>query len=195
MRLKPGDVETLGNLGVYLMPEPAAEGIARLDEAQQELAPKAGGAQQPRPVALLGQNRLDEAAVEFGMAARLDPNDAATQFNLGRTLMRLHKTKEADGHYRAAVRLKPDFAEAMSNLAWLLSTDADPQLRNGGEAAQLAEKACDLTHYQQAGPVLSTAAARAETGQFGEAAAGRNRHWNWRRRPASGKSRPGARSY
>ena len=42
-------------------------------------------------------------------------------------------------------------------------------MRDGREGVQLAQKACELTHYQQANPVLTLAAAYAETGQFADA--------------------------
>ena len=101
----------------------------------------------------------------------MHPSDPKTQFNLAVTLARQRKMKDAIGHYRAAVGLKPDYADALVNLAWILATDKDVDLRDGHEAAQLAQKACEISNYKQAGPVLTLAAADAEAGDYAGATA------------------------
>ncbi len=71
--------------------------------------------------------------------------------------------------YRELLREMPDFPEALNNLAWVLATCSDPALRNGAEAARLAERACALTDYTRANMVGTLAAAYAEAGRFSEA--------------------------
>ncbi|HTY88098.1 MAG TPA: glycosyltransferase family 39 protein [Candidatus Acidoferrum sp.] len=55
---------------------------------------------------------------------------------------------------------------ALTSLAWLLTTAAKPELRNGGEAVRLATRAVETTHYRQLEPMQVLAAAYAEAGQF-----------------------------
>ena len=43
--------------------------------------------------------------------------------------------------YTKALQIAPEDLAALSNLAWLLATSADPSLRNGSEAVRLAERA------------------------------------------------------
>ena len=51
----------------------------------------------------------------------------------------------------------------------MLATDADPAVRNGGEAVRLAERACAANKEPRAVDFLTLAAALAEAGRFREA--------------------------
>ncbi|HWX18489.1 MAG TPA: fused MFS/spermidine synthase [Candidatus Binatia bacterium] len=73
--------------------------------------------------------------------------------------------------YREAVARDPNSSVALNNLACLLATSPDPELRNGPEAVALAEKACALTQYQNTSAVSTLAAAYAEAGRFDQAVA------------------------
>jgi lipopolysaccharide biosynthesis regulator YciM len=59
----------------------------------------------------------------------------------------------------------------LNNLAWALATSPDASKRDGKRAVQLAERACDLTQYQQPIMVGTLAAAYAEAGRFDDAVA------------------------
>jgi tetratricopeptide (TPR) repeat protein len=74
-------------------------------------------------------------------------------------------------HYRKAIELDTNIVMALNNLAWILATAPDPNLRNGKEAVPLAEHACERTHYQQAFLIGTLAAAYAEAGRFPDAIA------------------------
>ena len=67
------------------------------------------------------------------------------------------------------MQLKPDWSLALTDLAWVLATDPSASVRNGSEAVALAERACELTHYQQPQLIGTLAAAYAEAGRFEEA--------------------------
>ena len=74
-------------------------------------------------------------------------------------------------HYLAALRMQPDSAEILNNLAWLLSVCPDARVRNGAQAVKYAQRACELTHNQQTVALGTLAAAYAEAGQFDDAIA------------------------
>lgn len=57
----------------------------------------------------------------------------------------------------------------LNNLAWILATCGDENVRNGAEATRCAEKACALTGYRQARLTGTLAAAYAEAKRFPEA--------------------------
>jgi tetratricopeptide (TPR) repeat protein len=57
----------------------------------------------------------------------------------------------------------------LNNLAWRLATSKETNIRNGTRAVQLAEQACELTHYSETLLVGTLAAAYAETGRFDDA--------------------------
>jgi hypothetical protein len=65
--------------------------------------------------------------------------------------------------------MSAQFTNALNNLAWLLATAPDDQVRDGSRAVELAERACQLTGWKH--PVLmgTLAAAYAEAGRFDDA--------------------------
>ncbi len=80
----------------------------------------------------------------------------------GRTVLAMEK-------YRQALRLDPNRLVALNNLAWILATHPKADVRNGTEAVKLAQRACELTSYKEAGVVGTLDAAWAEAGQFDKA--------------------------
>lgn len=90
-------------------------------------------------------------------------------FILAKTLTAQGRDAEAISHVRLATQLKPDWAVALNDLAWVLASHPDAVLRNGTEAVTLAERACDLTRRQQPQFVGTLAAAYAEAGRFDDA--------------------------
>ena len=77
--------------------------------------------------------------------------------------------RQAVAQLRQVQSLKPDQTEALNDLAWMLATCSDDQVRDGAEAVRCAERACQLTAFKQAGMVGTLAAAYAEAGRFPEA--------------------------
>lgn len=104
-------------------------------------------------------------------AIRLKPELVSARAALAAALVNLSRAAEGLAQYRAAVELAPDSPALLNNLAWLLATTANPELRNGAEAVRLARHACELTQFQQPVFIGTLAAALAEAGQFTEAAA------------------------
>lgn len=99
----------------------------------------------------------------------------SAEMKLAELLMDVGYDAEAMAQYRVVLGLqsnvKPDslIICANNNLACLLATASDPRLRNGDEAVRLAERACELTHYQEANLIGTLAAAFAEAGRWPEA--------------------------
>lgn len=72
---------------------------------------------------------------------------------------------------REAIRLYPNGDEVRNQLAWLLATCPEASVRDGKQAVELAQRACQLEGWKR-GSVLDTlAAAYAETGDFDQAIA------------------------
>lgn len=85
-------------------------------------------------LALIQQNRADEAVLFLETAARTVPDDSQIQNNLGVALRKSGDLKSAERVLRRAVSLDPSFASAHLNLAGVLhllnlSKDADESLR------------------------------------------------------------------
>jgi Flp pilus assembly protein TadD len=174
IQFKPDFSQALGNLGSAL----ALKG--QLDEAIENLEkailinPDAS-ALDNLGVALTSQGRFEEALQTYHQALKVDSKRSATFVHLGMTLDQLGWKREAVGQYREALRLEPNQVEALNNLAWTLATSPDAALRNGAEAVNLAQRACDLTHYARPLFIGTLAAAYAESRHFDDAVASAHR--------------------
>ncbi|MES1180659.1 MAG: tetratricopeptide repeat protein, partial [Verrucomicrobiota bacterium] len=115
------------------------------------------------------QGKTDIALKEYADVLQANPNDATAHSRLASLQMRTGNIKDAIAHYRAAIAARPEFADAMNNLAWTLATNPNAEFRDGPEAVSLAERACQLTNYQQAFMIGTLAAAYAEAGRFPDA--------------------------
>ncbi|HUY93147.1 MAG TPA: tetratricopeptide repeat protein [Pirellulales bacterium] len=82
------------------------------------------------------------------------------------TYLNLGKQDKALEDYEQALKLDPANSGVLNNLAWLLATSPEDQLRNGKRAIELATKACEVTDYKQAHILSTLASAYAETGDF-----------------------------
>ena len=138
---------------------------------------------------LASQGDFDGAIPQYQEALRLDPQfsearaclelvqtqrqqeqAAAAHYNSGGELLNQRRTADALKEYRQALRLRPEWPEALNSTAWLLASAPDPAVRNGTEAVTLAEHACQLTGSTNVSMVSTLAAAYAEAGRFADAA-------------------------
>jgi tetratricopeptide (TPR) repeat protein len=171
LALQPGLPPAHYGLGEALMEQGKLdEAIAQFSELVR-LQPKDQASWVQLGLARARQENLAEAAEAFSASLRIKPDDAQAHCHLAAALASDHKCAEALLHYREALKLLPDFPEALNNLAWLLAAHPDPQVRNGKEAVDLAERACKLTGYKQPLMIGTLAAAYAEAGRFTEAMA------------------------
>ena len=120
-------------------------------------------------VALARKGNFMMATNQFAYALRLRPDWMEALLNCGQALLHLGDDPNALRQFQAAVRAAPDSPLALDGLAWFLATDSDAALRNGPEAARLAERACELTERRNPKLLDTLAAADAEAGKFPEA--------------------------
>ena len=88
---------------------------------------------------------------------------------LAQALYRAGKQNEAAVNLRAALHFNPGNFSAASNLAWILATSPDDQVRNGEEAVRLAKGLLQATKGEDPRALDTYAAALAEAGHFGAA--------------------------
>lgn len=119
---------------------------------------------------LIATQRHDSqaAAMYFQKLLTLDPADPRAHFQLGLLAQQSHDSRSAIEHYEAALKSNPA-SPAGNNLAWILATDADPQLRDGERALQLAQNSHPKTDADRVQSLDTLAAAYAESGKFAEA--------------------------
>ena len=112
---------------------------------------------------------------QYQKAWKINPNNPNLYNNLGNALSRRGQFEQAIAHYQAAIKLEPNNPSFLNNLAWHLATCPQPRGRNGQQAVPLAERACQLTDYENPQLVCTLAAAYAEAGRFEDAAAASER--------------------
>jgi Tfp pilus assembly protein PilF len=119
--------------------------------------------------ALIKAGNFQEGADDLSKAEQLQPRNPEVPARIGSAMMARGDVKSAITYYRRALELDPNLPGALNNLAWIFASNADPAIRNGAEAVQLGERACEATHYQTPLMVGTLAAAYAEAGRFKEA--------------------------
>jgi tetratricopeptide (TPR) repeat protein len=115
------------------------------------------------------QQHYDEAIGSLSQTLRLKPDDAVTHFLLAEILRAQDEAAEAVQHYREALRIRPDFPEALNNLALMLATSKEADIRNAAQAIPLAERVCELTFHGTPGYLSTLAVAYAAAGRFDDA--------------------------
>lgn len=121
-------------------------------------------------VELARQGRLDRAIRHMRIALTNAPQKATPHYNLARYLAARGEFREAKQHFFAAFHLAPDDLATRRDLAWLLATSKEPDVRDTAEAVRLAESLCeDLPGGRK--PYGLLAEAYAGTGRFKEAVA------------------------
>jgi tetratricopeptide (TPR) repeat protein len=123
--------------------------------------------------ALLRRGRTDEAILQYQKLLEIHPESADAHANLGSAWLAKGRVRDAMEEYTKALQISPENLAALSNMAWLLATSADPSVRNGSEAVRLAERADSVGSRNETHPTVLRilAAAYAESGQFAEAKA------------------------
>lgn len=177
LELKPGDQDLLRSLGDALVAQSRyAEGM---DAFRRLLDIDPGDEEALRALAgqLAADGQLEEAARILERLVRVTPHSPSAHGHLGVVYVRLNRSREAAAAFREALALNPRLtAEAENmvwaiNLAWILATNPEPELRNGKDAVRWAKQACEVVQYKQSQMVETLAAAYAEIGDFRQAMA------------------------
>ena len=115
--------------------------------------------------------KVNEAIGQFVEASNLGLTNSETAAELAELYSIQGQSAAAVVWYEKAIAAEPKSASALNNLAWILATDPKDEVRNGGRAVELAERACQLTEWKAAVIMGTLAAAYAEAGRFSDAVA------------------------
>ena len=134
-------------------------------------------AKRPDDAALLGQLGLlylaakqpRKAIERFTRALEVDDENFVSRRGRSDAQISIGNHEEALADLEVALTLKPDDSGVLNNLAWLLATSPDDELRDGARAIELATKACEVTEWRQAHIISTLAAGYAEQGDFDNA--------------------------
>ena len=134
-----------------------------------EVDPSLPGAYVGMGTILFRQGQALKAKAYLARAVRLSPDDLSATAKYAELLCLAGSVSEAVVLLRRAMRIDPESSVA-GILAWVLATSADPQVRNGPEAVDLAENALAGSRGRPS-TMLVLAAAHAANGEFSEAIA------------------------
>jgi tetratricopeptide (TPR) repeat protein len=115
------------------------------------------------------QGRTDDALADLSQQLRHQPEDAMAYLFRSALHKESGALKAALDDLNAAYKAAPDHPLVRNNLAWMLATCSDGQLRDGSRAVTLARQACQATDWQNPFCMGTLGAAFAETGVFEEA--------------------------
>jgi protein O-mannosyl-transferase len=120
-------------------------------------------------VILAKRGQLGAAIAEFRSTLAIKPILVKVRVNLAEALGEQGKVADAIVEWREVVRLQPNNLRAVNQLAWAMATGPEASVRNGPEAAELAQWAVKLSRGLEPIPLGTLAAAYAEMGRFAEA--------------------------
>ncbi len=169
LQIDPSRVQTRINLAVALIqtqrPEEALKELRTTLEQEPDL-----------PIALsytsdllVELGRIDECIDLLQQAVERRPQVAPLRLRLAGNLEQAGRPAKAIEQYREAERLERGNLQALSRLAWILSTDPDPSLRDGKQAIRYARRASDKSDGKNVAVLDVLAAAFAEAGDFEQA--------------------------
>jgi tetratricopeptide (TPR) repeat protein len=167
LKLEPDQAMVHFNLGLEL-----AKTKEGMDEAavhyQLALDHRLVGSRAHVGLALLlrDKGKTGEVIKLMNAALRMNPGEFRAHLSLGETLPLVGEIAEGMFHLREAIRLAPTLAPAVTDLAWLLATHMDPNMRDANEAVVLGKRAVYLGGLEDAKPFDALAAAYASRGDF-----------------------------
>jgi rhomboid protease GluP len=152
----------------YLSRNQLTDAIREYNQALQ-LSPDSPAAQLGLAVAYAREGQAGKARKLLEAIVGRNPRTAETQVALADLCAEQKLYPEAIQHYQKAIRLKPNFAVARNNLAWLLATADDTRYRNPAKALTQAQKAADLSRWREASFIDTLAEALYVNGKYQQA--------------------------
>jgi choline-sulfatase len=149
--------------------------LGRIDDAVEQLRqvaqemPKYPDAHAYLALALAKQGQWAAAIEGFERALALDPGHEEARVGLSGVFEARRQPRDAAQVLREGLRLRPDCVKLANNLAWLLATASDRELRDGAEAVRLAEGIVERRGDDDPAILDTLAAAYAEAGRFADA--------------------------
>lgn len=171
VRLFPGYAAAHASRGQVL------EALGRLDEARAayerafELRPSYAPASMNLARLCMRTNDFDRAARVLERAVELDPANAEAHRGLARAYTALARGRDARAELDTVLRLRPDWALAQGDMAWLLATSSDERVRDVPRAVELGERAARASRERQPAVLDALARAYAASQRFDEARA------------------------
>jgi len=168
LRINPHLASAQHNMGVLLIVKGKyPQAIEHLNEAIK-IEPNAK-IHNDLAAVLFRENKFEQAIKHFSESLQLEPDLAETHNNLAYVLINRGRFDEAVEQLREVVHLKDDWAGPMNQLARYLAFYKTAKFHNPMHAIELAQKACELTGYEQPSFLETLSVAYAAAGEFEKA--------------------------
>ncbi len=142
LRLRPDFGQLHNNLGALLADSGrVAEANTHFKEAVR-LDPNDSDAHLNLGLNLMKVDLPLDALKHFEIFIKKNPDESEVHLQMGILYENTGSWEKAAGSYRNALRIQPKSEQYLTSLAWILATSPRDEVRNGKEAVQLAEAAC-----------------------------------------------------
>ena len=138
-------------------------------QAALTLVPDYAEALNNRGVVQLKLEKYDDAIADFTNALAIDAKYADAIENRAFAYLQKNDQTRAVADLETALQLNPESFQAANDLAWLLATSSDANVRDTKRAFTLAQKACKLSNNQDWNALDTLAVVYAESGDFAAA--------------------------
>ena len=115
----------------------------------------------------LGENK--KAVNKLSVIHKENPSFTPAIFELAAQYVKGGNTLESVNYYRKGLKIDPNNIKASNNLAWLLATSSDENIKNADEALVIANKIVKITGNKNPDTLDTLAAALAAKGRYNEA--------------------------
>ncbi len=115
------------------------------------------------------QNKPERGVYHLERSLELDASRVDAYEHLGVVHQRSGRFAEAREAWERGLERDPNHIDMLYNLTWLLATCVDPEIRDGHRALTYAQRACELTDYEDPFLLDALGVAYAELGQFDKA--------------------------
>jgi len=167
--LDPADADARVNLANALSEIGALDEAVTHYRAALELRPQSAPAWFNLGKTLRRRGAKTEARAALRNVIRLAPDHLSARYELVHLLLEDRQYREAATVLRQGYEQGREAVRLANDLAWLLATCPDEQVRDGREALRLARQACDLAGAPHPGLLDTLAAALAAGEQFEDA--------------------------
>jgi tetratricopeptide (TPR) repeat protein len=169
LKLDPEDAKSHNNLGALFLGQGKLEEAATHFEKAIDRDSELFNAHDNLGLVRLHQGKIRDAISHFQTALSIEFESTETHVNLGGAYLMLGDYREALNQLDEALRLEPNRIPILNNMAWILATSPDPEIRDGKKAVEFAEKAARLSKRSSVIVLDTLGASYAEVGRFKKA--------------------------